>query len=217
MCGIRFAPYYQKLGLDFSVEKKTTPGKENSMPHIHDQYELLFCLSDHMCFDVDSGSGTEHHLIRKNTLLLINNMDRHYFYPEEAAGENFRYVVYFDPAYIDSLSTDEVSLLDCFLFRPFPSAQILCVSQEQSQFLQQLLDKILDIDQRPAETFYGKALYLRLLRSCCSMSTRSTALPITSPPPRPAVSTGAFMPSSITSTPTTATSLHWMLCHHSSS
>lgn len=163
MCQSKFAPYYQKLGLDFFIQKKTTSGRENSMPHIHDQYELLLCLSDHMCFDVDSGSGTEHHLIQKNTLLLINNMDRHYFYPAEEAGENIRYVVYFDPAYIDSLSTDEVSLLDCFLFRPFSSAQVLRVSEEQSQFLQQLLDKILDIDRRPAETFYGKSLYLRLL------------------------------------------------------
>lgn len=163
MCQPKFAPYYQKLGLDFFIQKKTTSGKENSMSHIHDQYELLLCLSDHMCFDVDSGSGTEHYLIQKNTLLLINNMDRHYFYPEEEAGENIRYVVYFDPAYIDSLSTDEVSLLDCFLFRPFSSAQVLRVSEEQSQFLQQLLDKILDIDQRPAEAFYGKSLYLRLL------------------------------------------------------
>ena len=163
MCQPKFAPYYQKLGLDFFIQKKTTSGRENSMPHIHDQYELLLCLSDHMCFDVDSGSGTEHHLIQKNTLLLINNMDRHYFYPAEEAGENIRYVVYFDPAYIDSLSTDEVSLLDCFLFRPFSSAQVLRVSEEQSQFLQQLLDKILDIDKRPAETFYGKSLYLRLL------------------------------------------------------
>lgn len=163
MCQSKFAPYYQKLGLDFSVEKKTSYGKQNSLPHIHDQYELLFCLSDNMCFDVDSGSGTEHHLIQKNTLLLINNMDRHYFYPAKESGENIRYVVYFDPAYIDSLSTDEISLLDCFLFRPFPSAQILAVSPEQSQFLQQLLDKILNIDQRPAEAFYGKSLYLRLL------------------------------------------------------
>lgn len=163
MCQPKFASYYQKLGNDFSVEKKISTGRENSLPHIHDQYELLFCLSDHMCFDVDSGSGTEHYPVRKNTILLINNMDRHHFYPEDPDGENVRYVVYFDPAYIDSLSTDEISLLDCFLFRPFPAAQILCIREEKSVFLQGLLDKIIDIDHRPADTFYGKSLYLRLL------------------------------------------------------
>lgn len=48
MCQPKFASYYQKLGNDFSVEKKISTGRENSLPHIHDQYELLFCLSDHV-------------------------------------------------------------------------------------------------------------------------------------------------------------------------
>lgn len=161
----RSARYYERLGKDFSVEKKVTSGTANSLPHIHDQYELMLCLSDDMRCDIDIGSGLHKYELSKNTLLLFNNMDQHHFYPAQPAGENIRYVLYFNPAYIDSMSTDEVNLMDCFLFRPFPDSQILKISEEASRNFQQLLDKLIRIQSLPREECYGKELYLQLILS----------------------------------------------------
>lgn len=155
--------YYERLDNDFSIEKKTSPGSQNLLPHIHDNYELLLCLSDGMRCEVDMGSEKFSCAIQKHTLLLFNNMDQHHVFPAETGGENVRYVVHFDPAFIDSLSTEQVSLLDCFLFRPFPHPQILPVSAEVSGELQQLLDKILKISASPENACYGHGLHVRLL------------------------------------------------------
>ena len=56
--------------------------------------------------------------------------------------ENRRYVTFFKAAYIDSLSTANVNLLDCFLFRPFPDYNVLPLTEEQSQELQRQLSLI---------------------------------------------------------------------------
>lgn len=155
--------YYEKLGQDFFAAKKVSPGRGNELPHIHDQYELLFCLSDGIRCEIDTGSKKNTYSIRRNTLLIFNNMDQHHVYPSAEQGENIRYVVYFDPAFIDSLSTAQVSLLDCFLFRPFQQPQILPVSEEEGRELQQLLDKLIRIQNMPREECYGQQLYLQLL------------------------------------------------------
>ncbi len=156
--------YYERLGdKDFSIEKKTEPGSQNILPHIHDQYELLLCLSDGMQCEVNTGSEKVSCPIQKHTLLLFNNMDQHHVFPRAEEGENIRYVVYFSPAFISSLSTEQISLLDCFLFRPFPHPQILPVSAAVSQEIQQRLDKILAIRDTPPQECYGQELHIRLL------------------------------------------------------
>lgn len=164
MARSRAGRYYERLNdRDFSIEKKTNPGSENALPHIHDQYELLLCLSDGIQCEIDTGSQRVRCPIQKNTLLLFNNMDQHHVFPIAQDGENIRYVVYFSPAFISSLSTEQVSLLDCFLFRPFPHPQILPVSASVSLELQQQLDKILAIRDKPPQECYGQELHIRLL------------------------------------------------------
>ena len=155
--------FYTWLGKDFSIEKKTSPGRQNTQAHIHDQYELLLSLSDGMWCEVDNGTEQISCPIRKNTLLLFNNMDRHFVYPRQENGENIRYVVYFDPTFIASLSTGQISLLDCFLFRPFPQAQLLPLSPEDTADIRLLLDKTMSINAKTEEECYGRGLHLRLL------------------------------------------------------
>lgn len=152
-------PYYEKLENDFSAEKKVSRGTANRLSHIHEQYELLLCLSDNMFCNIDK----RRYRIDRNTLLLFNNMDLHHFGACDPEAENNRYVVYFKPAYIDSLSTRSISLLDCFLFRPFPHANLLPLTQEQSENMQRLLDRILLLQGKSEEECYGKELYLHLL------------------------------------------------------
>ena len=81
----------------------------NTIIENEEVYELLLCLSDGMFLTVDG----EEHEIRKNTLLIFNSVDLHQFGTKEPEGENKRYVLYFDPSYVDYLSSERVSLLEC--------------------------------------------------------------------------------------------------------
>ena len=90
--------YYERLENVFSIGYKDTAGTSNARVHRHDQYELLLCLSDGMFLTVD-GEGARK--IRKNTLLIFNSVDLHQFGTKEPEGENKRYVLYFDPSYVD--------------------------------------------------------------------------------------------------------------------
>lgn len=154
-----FRQYYQRFGEDFSVTYKESRGVENQTFHIHDDYELLLCLSDDMFYNV----GKQCYFVQKNTLLLFNNMDLHHFGPRKPDGENRRYVTFFKAAYIDSLSTANVNLLDCFLFRPFPDYNVLPLTEEQSQELQRQFQRIMELQSQSESECYGKELHLHLL------------------------------------------------------
>lgn len=151
--------YYEKLENVFSIEYKDTLGTSNLTFHKHDQYELLLCFSDGMFLKVDKNKYN----VEKNTLMIFNNMDLHYFGTREIGAPNRRYVMYFDPSYIDFLSCGKVNLLDCFLFRPFPDSWILKLTQEEADTMQRQMDEIIALQEKSEEECYGKELYLQLL------------------------------------------------------
>lgn len=150
--------YNEKLENAFSIEYKDTLGTSNPGFHKHTQYELLLCLSDGMFLKVDK----HEYEIEKNTLLIFNSMDLHYFGTREPEAENKRYVLYFNPAFVEFLSFKRVNLLDCFLFRPFPDCWILELTPEQSAELRIQMDKVLSLQEKTEEECYGKLLYLQL-------------------------------------------------------
>lgn len=151
--------YYERLENVFSIEYKDTAGTSNARVHRHDQYELLLCLSDGMFLTVDG----EEHEIRKNTLLIFNSVDLHQFGTKEPEGENKRYVLYFDPSYVDYLSSERVSLLECFLFCPFPDGWILELTEAEADDFRRHLDRLLELRDKSEEECYGKELYIQLL------------------------------------------------------
>ena len=151
--------YYERLENVFSIEYKDTAGTSNARVHRHDQYEILLCLSDGMFLTVDG----EEHEIRKNTLLIFNSVDLHQCGTKEQEGENKRYVLYFDPSYVDYLSSERVSLLECFLFRPFPDGWILELTEAEADDFCRHLDRLLELRDKSEEECYGKELYIQLL------------------------------------------------------
>lgn len=151
--------YFEKLEQVFSVSYKETPGSENKLAHFHDQYELLLSLSDHTVCSIDD----KEYYVGKNTLLLFNNMDLHMYRPEKVNGENRRFVMFFNPLYISTLSSEDANLLDCFLYRPFDDSQLLYLTEEESNELQNYLRKIIHCQSMTQEEFYGRELLIRLL------------------------------------------------------
>ncbi len=150
--------YHKEIKGAFSIAYKETPGTLNPTYHVHDQYELLLCLSDHMFCDV----GAKKLRISADTLLMFSSTDLHLFGTEKKGGPNRRYVLYFDPSYLSYLSVGGVNLLDCFLFRPFEDAYCLKLSPEQSETLQKMMRKILEINEASEEENYGKELRIQL-------------------------------------------------------
>ncbi len=151
--------YHEKLENVFSLEYKDTPGTSNQGFHIHDQYEILLCLSDQMFCRVDK----DRYDIGPDTLMLFNNMDLHFFGTKQTGAENRRYVLYFEPAYIAYLSSGRVNLLDCFLYRPFPDSWLLPLTREQTAGLCGQMDALLMLKDKPEEECYGKELRMQLL------------------------------------------------------
>lgn len=151
--------YYERLDQTFSFSYKESVGSGNKHAHIHDQYELLLCLSDDMLCDVD---GTVYP-VGKNTLCLFNNMDLHHLRTRDPQGENKRFVVYFQPFYIEFLSTNDVNLLDCFLFRPFDDSQILPLQEDEVERIEVIMRELMRYQDMTREDCYGRELHIQLL------------------------------------------------------
>lgn len=141
-----------------SAEYKDSPGCANPDFHMHDQYELLLCLSENMFCAV----GDRQTVVGPNTLLLFNSTDQHRFGPLVPNGENRRYVLYFEPSFLDYLSEGEVNLLDCFLFRPFDDAYVLPLTLEQSQLLQDTFSRIIRLQHPSQAETYGNSMRLMI-------------------------------------------------------
>ena len=151
--------YYADFKDAFSIEYKESPGTLNPTYHMHDQYELLLCLSDNMFCEI----GRKRDPVGTDTLLLFNSTDLHLFGSETPGGENKRYVAYFEPSYVDYLSIRGVNLLDCFLFRPFERGYLVKLTPDQSAELQEKMDAIIKLKDVPASECYGKDLRLQLM------------------------------------------------------
>lgn len=150
--------YNQKFTDDFSISHKITRNNELSRPHYHDDYELFLNLTPGLITMVNN---TYYH-INPGTLLLFNNMDLHRNYVTSHMVDYDRYVLFFKPEYIRSLSSTQTDLLECFLFRPFSDANVLPLPQKQVDYMTSTMNQILNISQAHPEQLYGQDLLLKL-------------------------------------------------------
>ena len=107
--------YFADIKTVFSLEYKDSPGTCNPDFHVHKQYEILYCMSNNMFCETDKSRKK----VNADTLMLFSSVDLHQFGTQVPGSDNRRYVLYFDPNYMDNFSSNSVNLLDCFLFRPF--------------------------------------------------------------------------------------------------
>lgn len=153
-----YRQYKKNLTNDFSIQHKITTSAEINDFHIHDAFEIMLVRSSNVkCF-----IGEKSYHIEKNSLILFNNMDLHLLLLDKV-GEYDRYVLYFRPEYIATLSSSETDLLECFFFRPFPDPQILCPAKNELSLLLHLLDKICVLQKSPFQKIYGQDLFLKFL------------------------------------------------------
>ena len=117
----------EKKAGGISKGHKITETTEKRNFHLHRQMEIIFALSGNLKCKFETGEID----ILRNGLILFNQMDLHYIYPEDGSGICDRYVLYFSSNYISRFSTPEVNLLECFLFRPGNQPVVLTVPDRQ--------------------------------------------------------------------------------------
>jgi AraC-like DNA-binding protein len=132
--------YKEELPEPFSVKHKVTRTSEKYAPHIHDPFEIMLILSDGIrCL---TGEGI--YLLKKNTLLIFNNMDLHQISMTNPGGINNRYVLTFQPELIHSLSSPDTDLLECFYFRPFADPFLLPLTGDQAKEITALYERLIE-------------------------------------------------------------------------
>ena len=149
-------PYREALAGEFSVQHKRTFSNEKSQFHIHNEFEVLLSLSPGL--KLETGSKT--YILPHYSLMLFNNMDLHLLSLMSPNTENDRYVLYFKPEYINSLSTSDTDLLECFMLRPFADANILTLCHQTAVEMTAALDQIIAWQQSAA---YGSDVQTKLL------------------------------------------------------
>lgn len=148
--------YKEELAEDFSIEHKISDGPALLHFHSHDAFEIMLLLSD----DTRCYIGDSHYVLAKNSVILFNNMDVHYLTIDKPTRYD-RYVLYFRPEYIESLSSEETDLLECFFFRPFADANLMKLDEVKAAELLFLLQQVENCYKTPPEELYGRDLHLR--------------------------------------------------------
>lgn len=148
------------MATNCDVQFRDSHGSQNKQFHIHDEYEIILCLSDNMFLDLER----ERFKVEKNTLLLLSNRDLHHFGPRENDGRNVRYILNFKPPFLDFISTAPYNFLDCFNFRPFPDAPVLPISEGEAEMLRQKLQNIMQIQNSDRPDF-AQELHIKILVS----------------------------------------------------
>ncbi len=76
---------------EFSIAHKIAPQTEKKTFHMHKQLEVIYTISSNMKCRTEKGIRS----IPKNSLVLLNSMDLHYFFTDPGSGLCDRYVLYF--------------------------------------------------------------------------------------------------------------------------
>lgn len=150
--------YNQKFIDDFSIEHKITRVNELSRPHYHDDYELFLNMTPGLITMVNN----KYYHLNPGTLLFFNNMDLHHNYVVSNTADYDRFVLFFKPGCIRSLSSSQTDLLECFLFRPFDDAHVLPLSERQLDCTVLAMNQIINLSRATGEQLYGQDLLLKL-------------------------------------------------------
>ena len=143
---------------DFSFKYKVTYGPEQHEYHTHKQFDIIFMLTPNSVFHVSEKNWK----VPKNSIILFNNMDLHKITLN--THERFeRYTLSFKPEYIESLSSKETDLLECFFLRPFSNPYILPLTIPQAEECLTQLKRLITCNDDTAKQDYGYDLKVKFL------------------------------------------------------
>ena len=148
--------YFETIIGDCSIEYKKSRRPTLSTYHFHSLYEVTLVLTDSVTVTVED----DKYDVPPNTLLLFSNTDLH---KVESKNQNDfeRYVLVFDPDYLDTISDHQTDVLAMYFYRPAPGMQILPLRDEDVSVVRRLMDDVLAMEF--ADSCYGQKLMIKLL------------------------------------------------------
>lgn len=142
----RQSAYLEWFPQTFSIQHKITPDTEKQRLHLHEQLELIVAVSDNMACQYETGTLP----IPAGSVLLLDALTPHYIYKSRTGAAVDRYVLYFSPEYISSLSVPELNLLRCFYLNRTMTPGLVSLPEEELQPVHRLLEEMILISARTA-------------------------------------------------------------------
>ena len=144
-----------KIKTDFFIRHAITKGWGMQDYHFHDGFEINFPLTENIKWFV----GDRIYTVKKGDLFLFNPMDLHkaIIHPD-ALYE--RYILFFKPEYLYSMSTSETDLLACFHDREASFSHGINISEEQTQPLFALFEKAIFYQENKV---FGHDVYKKII------------------------------------------------------
>lgn len=130
-------PYYDATSnLQLNIAFNRLPLSEALDFHFHESYEIYLCLTDKMTYLVN----TQAYNLSIGDLLVFNSNDIHKSLPP-SQGPYARNIVQFTPEYIESLSTPQTDLLECFHNHSATFNHRIHLDEKNLQAFNQLLEE----------------------------------------------------------------------------
>lgn len=122
--------------------------------HFHDSYEINLAVSGGNRFFIND----EVYDVKKGDLFLFNHKDLHKTMIEENIKYE-RYLIFFDPAILSGISTDNTNLLKLFNDRTANFTHLRRLKPEQCIELTALFEELIYYQKNPV---YGRDIYMKL-------------------------------------------------------
>ncbi len=147
----------EKLQGAYSVSHRVTyRDTHTNTYHVHDELEVLFVKKGELLVTV----GDEKFEVSDGAILLFSPLDLHGIVPR---GEIYdRYVLYFKPEFIETLSSESTRLLECFYIKNTTMPNRILPSDEAADTISSLFEKIVGCAENKADIF-GKELEQKYL------------------------------------------------------
>ena len=139
---------------DYIIEYRTDLSWKMDHYHFHDMFEIYFSLSNDAKFFV----GNAIYEVFRGSLFVFNDMDLH----RSIATENQtykRYVLHFNPKYINNLCAPDSILLNCFINRDHDFSHCIRLSPDQFGKFIPLIEKGLYYQDNEV---YGQEIYRKI-------------------------------------------------------
>jgi AraC-type DNA-binding domain-containing proteins len=124
--------------VDFQLEHNIGTDKDvMNYYHFHNVYEIYLAITP----GAEMWIGNQRYIISPNDLLLLSSSDQHRVIVNDRIGYD-RYILYFNPIYIQTLSTYNASLLECFGIKHSSRTHCLKLTSENTKNLISLYSQL---------------------------------------------------------------------------
>ncbi|WP_462409013.1 AraC family transcriptional regulator [Neobacillus sp. Marseille-QA0830] len=129
--------------MDFQLDHSIGTDKEvMNYYHFHNVYEIYLAINA----GAEMWIGNKRYIISPNDLFLLSSSDQHRVIVNDRKFFE-RYILYFNPLYIQSFSTYKTTLLECFGINGSNRTHCLKLTTEETQELTSLYSRLSDLKE----------------------------------------------------------------------